>query len=190
MPDCYIIAGPNGAGKTTFAREFLPRDLQCFSFVNPDLIAAGLSPFDPARAMIRAGRLVVEEISSLIDRGQSFSFETTLSGRSHIHTIEALHNAGYLVHVFYLWISSVELGLSRIRLRVEGGGHNVPEPDARRRYRRSLQNLLGVYRPLVDTLQVYDNSTDTPQLVFSDQGGETKVSDVPLHNLITRGPEQ
>ena len=53
---CFIIAGPNGAGKTTFAHEFLPREAECTSFVNADLIAAGLSPFAPGAADIRAGR--------------------------------------------------------------------------------------------------------------------------------------
>jgi len=42
-----IIAGPNGAGKTTFAREFLPNEVACTFFVNADLIAEGLSPFEP-----------------------------------------------------------------------------------------------------------------------------------------------
>jgi hypothetical protein len=57
-----IIAGPNGAGKTTFAREFLPREADCPDFINVDLIAAGLSPFDPKRAALRAGRLMLQEI--------------------------------------------------------------------------------------------------------------------------------
>ena len=50
-----IIAGPNGAGKTTFAREFLVRDAACPSFVNADLIAAGLSPFTPEQSGIQGG---------------------------------------------------------------------------------------------------------------------------------------
>jgi predicted ABC-type ATPase len=58
-PCCYIIAGPKGAGKTTFAREFLPKEAQCPIFVNADLIAAGLSPFAPEGAEIRAGRLMI-----------------------------------------------------------------------------------------------------------------------------------
>lgn len=58
----FIIAGPNGAGKTTFALEFLPREADCPDFINVDLIAAGLSPFDPDRAAIRAGRLMLTEI--------------------------------------------------------------------------------------------------------------------------------
>lgn len=46
-----IIAGPNGAGKTTFAKEFLPKEANCPTFVNADLIAAGLAPFDPDRLL-------------------------------------------------------------------------------------------------------------------------------------------
>lgn len=57
-----IIAGPNGAGKTTFAREFLPAEAGLPIFVNADLIAAGLSPFDPDAAALRAGRMMLAEI--------------------------------------------------------------------------------------------------------------------------------
>ena len=73
-----IIAGPNGAGKTTFAREFLPNEAECPVFVNADLIAAGLAPFDPARVALRAGRLMLEEIYTHVRKGGSFAFETTL----------------------------------------------------------------------------------------------------------------
>ncbi|MCU0756975.1 MAG: hypothetical protein MUE46_18005 [Xanthomonadales bacterium] len=75
-----IIAGPNGAGKTTFARAFLPREAQCPRFINADLIAAGLAPFAPETAAIRAGRLMLEEIAACARRGESFAFETTLAG--------------------------------------------------------------------------------------------------------------
>src|SRR5258708_1866315 len=77
-----IIAGPNGAGKTTFARSFLPQEAQCPRFINADLIAAGLSPFAPETAAIKAGRLMLDEMAACADRGDSFAFETTLSGRS------------------------------------------------------------------------------------------------------------
>ena len=72
-----ILAGPNGAGKTTFAREFLPDEAQCPTFVNADLIAAGLSPFRPSDVAMRAGRLMVQLIAELVARGESFAFETT-----------------------------------------------------------------------------------------------------------------
>ena len=63
-PRIVIIAGPNGAGKTTFAREFLPQEAQCPDFINADLIAAGLSPFNPEAAALRAGRLMLERLPS------------------------------------------------------------------------------------------------------------------------------
>jgi predicted ABC-type ATPase len=82
-----IIAGPNGAGKTTFAREFLPREAGCPDFINVDLIAAGLSPFAPEKSAIRAGRLMLQEISQRTRRGESLAFETTLSGRGYARMI-------------------------------------------------------------------------------------------------------
>jgi predicted ABC-type ATPase len=58
VPHAYIIAGPNGAGKTTFARTFLPEQVGCMTFINADLIAAGLSPLRPEDAALRAMRLI------------------------------------------------------------------------------------------------------------------------------------
>ena len=89
-----IIAGPNGAGKTTFAREFLPNEADCPVFVNADLIAVGLSPFDPAAAAIRAGRLMLEEIDRHVAARQSFAFETTLSGHTYVRRIREWRSIG------------------------------------------------------------------------------------------------
>lgn len=72
-PRVIIIAGPNGAGKTTFAREFLPSEAACPVFVNADLIAAGIAPFAPETAALRAGRLMLEEISHHFAAGTSFA---------------------------------------------------------------------------------------------------------------------
>ena len=82
-----ILAGPNGAGKTTFARSFLPREANCLRFINADLIAAGLSPFAPEAAALKAGRLMLSEIESCVQRRESFPFETTLSGMAYLARI-------------------------------------------------------------------------------------------------------
>ena len=61
MKKIIIIAGPNGAGKTTFARDFLPAEAQTLQFINADLIAAGLAPFNPESASIsRVAERVVQ----------------------------------------------------------------------------------------------------------------------------------
>ena len=185
-PQCYVIAGPNGSGKTTFAQEFLPRYVNCLSFVNPDLIAQGLSPFDPDRAMTRAGRLVLQEIRYKRAQHEDFAIETTLAGRTYLREIQEMKIAGYSVHLLYLWILSPELAICRIRDRVESGGHNVPEQDVRRRFGRSLSNLFNLYRSLFDTLHFFDNSTAEPRLVFRDDHGKAMVYDTILYDSIMR----
>ena len=97
-----IIAGPNGAGKTTFATEFLPNAADRPYFVNADLIAAGLSPFNPAPLAVQAGKLMVKQIREHAEKGRSFAFETTLSGRRYARWIPEWRNGGYRVKLFFL----------------------------------------------------------------------------------------
>src|SRR5437868_2882804 len=96
-PKIVIIAGPNGAGKTTFARAFLPQEAQCPRFINADLIAAGLSPFAPQAAVIKAGRLMLQEMAACVMRRESFAFETTMAGQLYRRHIEDWRRSGYHV---------------------------------------------------------------------------------------------
>lgn len=125
--ELYIISGPNGVGKTTFARTFLPKYADCKNFVNADLIAQGMSPFSPETAAVRAGRLVLSEIAFFSQRRVSFGFETTLSGRSYRRLIQRLKRKRYRVQLFFLFVESVDVALSRIQERVLKGGHDVPK---------------------------------------------------------------
>lgn len=185
-PNCYIIAGPNGAGKTTFATAFLPVYANCRNFINADLLARAYSPFDPDAGMLRAGRIVLEQIAEFTRARTDFAFETTLSGRTYIRVLRRVKAAGFRLHMFYLWIPSPDLALLRIRDRVESGGHNVPERDVRRRFGRTLSNLFTLYRPLLDTLHFFDNSSDTPRLIFKDESGQTTLSDAGLYEELRR----
>jgi predicted ABC-type ATPase len=120
-----IIAGPNGAGKTTFAREFLPFEAECPVFVNADLIAAGLSPFQPEAAAFRAGRVMLEEIATHAAAGRSFAFETTLSGLTYARMIPAWRAAAYQVKLIYLSLPSADDAIARVAMRVRQGGHGT-----------------------------------------------------------------
>ena len=169
-PNLYIVAGPNGVGKTTFAREFLPNYADCRNFINADLIAAGLSPFAPEAAGVRAGRLVLEEIERLGKQHADFGFESTLSGRSYLNLIRDLKSRGYAIYTFFVTLPTVELSLLRIRNRVIKGGHNVPEADVRRRFDRSIRNFLYCYQPLADSWMLFDNSQTPSAVAFKKQG--------------------
>lgn len=82
-----IIAGPNGAGKTTFATEYLPNEAKTPTFINADLLAVGLNPFQPEQAAFQAGRMMLAMIDGCVVRGENFAFETTLSGRGYARMI-------------------------------------------------------------------------------------------------------
>lgn len=190
MPsNIYIVAGPNGAGKTTFAREFLPNYAECLDFVNADLIADGLSPFAPERVAIRAGRLMLEQMHLFADRNRDFGFETTLSGKTYSRFLQELKDRGYRIHLFFLWLPSIDIALERIADRVRRGGHNIPGDVVRRRFKRGLPNLFQIYRPLLDSWAIIDNSTDAPKLIAYEKGKELKIVKKDIFSLITKSVE-
>ena len=162
---CYILAGPNGAGKTTFANEFLPIEAECLNFINADLIANGLSPFQPSKMAIEAGRLMIERIKECVRKNESFAFETTLSGKSYYKKIIEWKRQRYEIILFFFKLPSVEFAIARVKLRVSKGGHDVLEKDIRRRFVRSWENFNTLYKPLVDSWAVFDTSGDTPVLL-------------------------
>ncbi len=183
----YIIAGPNGAGKTTFAREFLPNYANCKTFINADLIAQGISPFAPEEGAFHAGRLMLEEIKLHAARGEDFGFETTLSGLNYVAIIRRLKKSGYKVHIFYLFVPTVDLALTRIRARVRQGGHDIPGTVVRRRYGRSIRNFFAVYQALADNWILFENSREVPLSVAEKRQGKQRIIDQKLYgSLISR----
>jgi predicted ABC-type ATPase len=179
IKNVYIIAGPNGAGKTTFAKKFLPQYAKCPNFINADLIAQGLAPFSPSSAAIQAGKLVLGQIRDFSDRGVDFSFETTLSGKTYQALIGGLQEKGYKVHIYFLWIPTSGLAISRIQDRVAEGGHNIPKQDARRRFTRSIKNFLSLYMPLADSWMLFNNADTPPELIAKWEKGH---SGIIVHN--------
>ena len=132
-----------------------------------DLIAAGLSPFDPERAALRAGRLMLQEIKRRVRAGESFAFETTLSGRGYAKAIPLWQAAGYHVKLIFLSLPSAELAVSRVAARTAQGGHDVPEEVIRRRFDAGRRNFENLYRELVDTWILYENSESKPVAMAS-----------------------
>jgi predicted ABC-type ATPase len=184
QPHIYIIAGPNGAGKTTFANRFLPGFVQCLEFLNADLIAAGLSPYAPDSQAIRASQLLLERIHRLVEQRKSFSFETTLAGKSYRQSIRQWQDRGYRVVLFFLWLPSVDMAIERVAVRVREGGHNISEDVIRRRYQRGIDNLFKLYLPLVSDAYIYDGSRLPPELVWESIAGAIYEIDGPLWSTV------
>ena len=114
-------------------------------FVNADLIAAGLSPLRPELAALAAGRLVLRELDRLAKARANFAFESTLSGLVYLNRLNRWKAAGYRIEIVYLYLSSPQLALRRIAVRVRQGGHDVPAADVLRRFSRSWTNFQNSY---------------------------------------------
>lgn len=157
-PKLILIAGPNGAGKTTLAPVVLRDVLAVSTFVNADVLAHGLSGFDPEAAAMAAGRIMLERIEHLAQERADFAFETTLASRSFAPWIRGLIANGYEFHLVYLSLPTPEAAIARVHGRVRAGGHFVPDDTVRRRHRRGLENLHDLYHPLASTWRIFDTS--------------------------------
>lgn len=180
----YIIAGSNGAGKTTASFTILPQILDCEEYVNADEIAKGLSPFHPERVPIDAGRLMLERISTLMQKRVTFAIETTLSTRYYDSLIKKAHKAGYKVILLFFWLSSPEVAIKRVAKRVSEGGHNIPEDVIRRRYIAGIKNLFNIYSHIVDRWILVDNNTSKSVIFAEAEDGINKIYDFEKYKLI------
>ncbi len=165
MHNLYIISGCNGAGKTTASYTILPELLNCREFVNADEIAKGLSPFQPEKVAIEAGRIMLSRIDELLCKKEDFAFETTLATKSYVQTIKRAKESGYQVTLVYFWLDSVELALKRVETRVKEGGHNIPKDVIKRRYLAGIRNLFHLYLDIVDSWIVINNTLNNSTFI-------------------------
>jgi predicted ABC-type ATPase len=168
-PTLWLIAGANGVGKTTYARARIEAVSGTTEFVNLDLIAQGLSPLDPSRQQTRAARVALDMARDLIAQKQSFSLETTLSGKTHLRLVALAKANGMAVKLFYFFVDTPEQCVERVARRVSEGGHDVPEADLRRRYTRSLNNF-ATYAKQCDFWRVYDANGRQPVTLAEGRG--------------------
>jgi predicted ABC-type ATPase len=178
MANLYIISGCNGAGKTTASFTVLPEMLNCKEFVNADEIAKGLSPFQPEKVGLEAGKIMLTRIKELVKQRIDFAFETTLSTKSYVQLIHAAQEQGYFITLVFFWLNSPELAVERVLSRVISGGHNIPLDIIYRRYKRGLINLSELYMPICDYWLIIDNS-EPPQKVIA-EGFKNK--NIKIHN--------
>lgn len=155
-PILTIIAGPNGSGKSTFTRA--TSQALRVPVIDPDLEARILKRDNPEAAAIAGGKQAIKRARAYLDSGESFAVETTLSGNTYLRMMVEAKTRGWQVNLIYVGVDDVQTCIERVAQRVATGGHNVPQEDIRRRYTRSLANLL-VALQQADSALIFDNST-------------------------------
>jgi len=176
----YIIAGCNGAGKTTASFTILPKMLGCKEFVNADEIAKGLSPFQPEKISIEAGRIMIKRINELLQKNENFAFETKLATKSYKSKVKYAQYKNYTVTLLFFWLQNIELAVERVKIRVAEGGHNIEKAIIKRRFVSGIKNLFEIYLPIVDEALIFDNSDLRPELIAE----KTLDSDINIHNKL------
>ena len=175
LPKLYIIAGCNGAGKTTASFTILPEVLGCKEFINADEIAKGLSPFQPESVAVQAGRIMLARMDELLQKGETFAFETTLATKSYKQKIEWAQANGYEVTLLFFWLDSPNMAKKRVAQRVAEGGHSIPSETIERRYHNGIANLFAIYIDMVDICYIFDNSEGERTPIAKKYKGEKEI---------------
>jgi predicted ABC-type ATPase len=178
-----VIGGPNGTGKSTLAEEFAKH--KRLPLLSADKIAYALAP--PSEILSvrsEAARSYYQALDVRISRRTSFVVETTLAGRGFLRPLENMQRCGYEIIIVFLSLDSEEACLARVRERVRKGGHDVPEQDVRRIFRRSADNFWNLYRPRANSWHMlYNGGTRFREIALGTQGGIVGVRDDQLFEL-------
>ena len=187
----YIIAGCNGAGKTTASFTILPEILGCKEFINADEIAKGLSPFQPESVAMQAGRIMLARMDELLQKGETFAFETTLATKSYKQKIEWAQANGYEVTLLFFWLDSPNMAKKRVAQRVAEGGHSIPSQTIERRYHNGIANLFAIYIDMVDICYIFDNSEgERTPIAKKYKGGKEIIYNTDLYNQMKNSYEK
>lgn len=187
----YIIAGCNGAGKTTASFTILPEVLNCKEFINADEIAKGLSPFQPESVAMQAGRIMLARMDELLQKGETFAFETTLATKSYKQKIEWAQANGYEVTLLFFWLDSPNMAKKRVAQRVAEGGHSIPSETIERRYHNGIANLFAIYIDMVDICYIFDNSEgERTPIAKKYKGGKEIIYNTDLYNQMKSSYEK
>jgi len=184
-PNLYIISGCNGAGKTTASFTILPEMLNCDTFINADEIAKGLSPLNPEKARIAAGKIMLELLQKNVKNKADFAFETTLATKGLINTVKTAKRNGYNITLLYFWLDSPELAIQRVSSRVSQGGHDIPVDTIRRRYYSGIKNFFTLYMVEADFWMIINNSGQISEIIAEGTGGQIdKISNIRIFDQI------
>ena len=187
----YIIAGCNGAGKTTASFTILPEVLGCKEFINADEIAKGLSPFQPESVAVQAGSIMLARMDELLQKGETFAFETTLATKSYKQKIEWAQANGYEITLLFFWLDSPNMAKKRVAQRVAEGGHSIPSETIERRYHNGIANLFAIYIDMVDICYIFDNSEgERTPIAKKYKGGKEIIYNTDLYNQMKNSYEK
>ncbi|MGL4874227.1 MAG: zeta toxin family protein [Clostridium sp.] len=169
MKNYTIFAGVNGAGKTSLYKSIYYNENIDEKRINTDEMVARIGQWQDNNIQMKCAREAVKLIKKYISEGISFNQETTLAGKSIINNIKLAKEKGFYITMNYIGVESVDIAKQRVAIRVEKGGHGIPDEAIERRYDDSLKNLNNVIK-ICDKINIYDNSEMFNLLMIIENG--------------------
>jgi len=164
-PTLFVFAGNNGSGKSTL-RNLIGEKIGIKTSIDPDSLTRKHQRFNVKSPEIQAGKEAITLIRTYIADGNSFSMETTLSGKTSLRQIKNASKNGFEVIMFFIGLDHVDLNIARVKQRVKSGGHHIPEKDIIRREERVKRNLLKIISYL-DQIIVLDNTEEQAEMIMN-----------------------
>lgn len=180
-PIMFVLAGNNGSGKSTIRRSLLEKQLNVKVNIDPDLIAKQYKSTNETNPDLKAGRDVINLVNQLIENKESFSYETTLSGKSSINRIKKAKENGYKIMLYFVGLDNVSLNIRRVIARRDSGGHFIPKKDILRRNNTITKNLLENLQ-LFDHLQILDNTDEKTKIILEYENSQVKYCSNEIPN--------
>lgn len=168
-----IIGGVNGTGKSSLTGVLKAKTADLGHIVDVDKLTVSMGGDKYA-----AGKKAIEKIRECLDKGYSFTQETTLSGVRVEATVKTAKERGYYIRLYYIGLNSAEDSLERIANRVRRGGHNIPEETVRKRFSSRWNALLKVL-PYCDEAIFFDNNNGFVEVASYQNGELTLLTQTP-----------
>ena len=130
---------------------------------------------------MKAGRLFLAQLAENVNKRQTFSFETTMSGRSHLKFLFGLKKSGWRVQIIFLALADIEVSRTRVAERVKSGGHDIPQEILERRFDKCVRNYLNHYIHCADKSICLENSLVYPRAIFRQDDEQRTILDRQLY---------
>ena len=177
-PTFWIVAGPNGSGKTSlYGNTEIEAFDQSVWIINPDLLTQRIQQVEKlplAEANVQAVVRIEAWLEASIRAHQTVGVETVLSTDKYRRLVLDAKRRQFELRLIFVMLSSPDLNVQRVRLRVSKGGHDVPEAKIRERWTKSLGQLPWFWGQ-ADQAVIYDNSGAVPRPIGRKQRGATLV---------------
>ena len=191
-PTLIVIAGCNGSGKSSFSNALTPGHITPFDYDKVFLETyKSLISFELQATMAHnmARRKLEESTERSIAEQMDFCYETNFDSTP-MYWPDHFKEQGYKRKMIFFCLDSFEEAKRRVSIRVENGGHHVPDNEIQRRFTAGYQNLDRYYAQF-DAIHLLNSSfyDQEPQHIMSLSNGMVNtVSEIPefLGNVLPK----